>query len=173
MKTEIKFWQEVKLLAESQIAGIENCRVSGQETTQLHREGVKLLEMQNRPVINAAGLGPVELAAWLSKMASDAKVSSENYSALLHELNSAERSLRYVSEELATRINFLASDRIIRSADHSTAIQEGLNVLTEISLAVHDSRQTILSCLTQLQQIERQDHIPDRKDHLQGCSERE
>lgn len=173
MKTEIKFWQEVKLLAESQIAGIENCCVSGQEATQLHREGVKLLEMQKRPVINAAGLGPVELAAWLSKMASDAKVSSENYSALLHELNSAERSLRYVSEELATRINFLASDRIIRSADHSTAIQEGLNVLTEISLAVHDSRQTILSCLTQLQQIERQDHIPDRKDHLQGCSERE
>ena len=129
--------------------------------------------MNTQPVINAANLSPEELSAWLIGMSTAAARARQGYSSVLFELKNTESSLRFAMADLESRISFLASDQIIRSADHSTAIQAELDSLRVIFAAVRDSQQTILSSVAQLQRIERQATAPDRQDHLQEYAEQE
>lgn len=126
-----------------------------------------------QPVVNAANLGPEELAAWLFRVSRDAGVSTQDYSMPLFELESAATSLRYVSENLATRINFLSGPEIIRPEGHSTAIQAELDSLRVILAAVRDSQRTILSSVARLQQTAHSSPDLCQQAHLQECAEQE
>ncbi|CTQ23372.1 Predicted protein [Klebsiella variicola] len=129
--------------------------------------------MNTQPVIDAGNLSSEELSAWLIGVATAAKKARQGYENLTLELQSAESSLRYAMADLEPRINFLASDQIIRSADRSTAIQAELDSLRVIFAAVRDSQQTILSSVAQLQQTAHS--YPDlyQQAHLQECAEQE
>lgn len=126
--------------------------------------------MNNEPVIKVLNFNPDELAAWLLEMADSAEEFGRNCLMMKHEMNSAARSLHYVLECLDKRINFLASGQIVHAEDHASAAQEGLNNMRVIYAAVHDSRQTILALIGQLQKIERPNpvlchtsHLPERE----------
>lgn len=127
--------------------------------------------MNTQPVINAANLSPEELSAWLIGMSTAAARARQGYSSVLFELKNTESSLRFAMADLESRISFLASDQIIRSADHSTAIQAELDSLRVIFAAVRDSQQTILSSVARLQKIANSSPDLCQQAHLQECAE--
>ena len=127
----------------------------------------------NVPHICTGGLEGRELADWLLRLSSVAVKVSQGYSAVLFELQSAESSLRYAIADLEPRINFLASDQIIRSADHSTAVQEDLDNLRMILAAVRNSQQTILSSVAQLRKIDHSTQSLCQQGPAQGCAGQE
>lgn len=123
-----------------------------------------------KPIIDAADLGPKELSAWLSKLALDADQAGQDTEMILHKLKSAEASLRYIAEDLGSRISYLASDKIIRSADHSSAVQEDLNNFRMIHVAVHGMQQTTLSLINRLLQASHTSADQDREVPFQVCA---
>ncbi|EEJ6213182.1 hypothetical protein GUO90_003080 [Salmonella enterica] len=125
--------------------------------------------MNNEPVIKVLNFKPDELAAWLLEMADSAREFRRDYLEMKREMNSAAGSLRYVLECLDKRINFLASGQIVHAEDHASAVREGLNSMRVIRASVHDTQQTILALIGQLQKIERPDPDKCRTNHLPEC----
>ncbi len=129
--------------------------------------------MKEKPVINAGSMGPDELEKWLLGMANNITERDSDWKIVIHELNSATRSLRYVSGCLVKRINFLDSDQIIHSADHSSVIQEEVHNLRVTAAAVRNSQQTILASIAQLQKIECPNLAQGRTGHHPECGAQE
>lgn len=111
------------------------------------------MNKQPQIIINAADLSPEQLREWISEMADYAKKADLDYEITSMKLSSAESSLRYFADNLKCRINYLSSDQIIHSADHSSAIQEELDTLRVLLAAVCDSQRTISALFPLLQKV--------------------
>ncbi|HEL8025903.1 TPA: hypothetical protein UZ441_004776 [Escherichia coli] len=127
--------------------------------------------MKIKPYINAGNLTPSELRDWILTLAKNAEIAGWSTETSVWMLQSAELSLRSVMDDLSPRINFLGSEQIIRSEDHSSEVAEVLNALRMIFSAVRDIQQAISPLISQLQEIDR--HIPDggHRERLSECEE--
>ncbi|EAA7254620.1 hypothetical protein DPU22_15470 [Salmonella enterica subsp. enterica serovar Newport] len=127
--------------------------------------------MKIKPYINAGNLTPGELRSWILELAKNAEIAGWGTGTSVRKLQSAELSLRSVMDDLSPRINFLGSEQIIRSEDHSSEVAEALNTLRITFAAVRDIQRTILSLISQLQEID--SRIPDEnhRERLPECEE--
>lgn len=127
--------------------------------------------MKIKPFINAGNLTPGELRDWILKLAKNAEIAGWGTETSVRKLQSAELSLRSVMDDLSPRINFLGSEQIIRSEGHSSEVAEVLNTLRITFAAVRDIQRTILSLISQLQEID--SRIPDggHRERLPECEE--
>ncbi|EAB8633246.1 hypothetical protein XS28_08195 [Salmonella enterica subsp. enterica] len=127
--------------------------------------------MKNKPYINAGNLTPGELRDWILELAKNVEIAGWGTGTSVRKLQSAELSLRSVMDDLSPRINFLGSDQIMRSEGHSSEVAEVLSTLRITFAVVRDIQQTILSLISQLQEID--SRIPDEshREHLPECEE--
>lgn len=121
------------------------------------------MNRQPQIIINAADLSPEQLRVWISEMADDAKKADLDYEITSMRLSSAESSLLYFADDLKCRINFLSSDQIIHSADHSSVIQEELDTLRVSLASVCHIQRTIRSLFPLLQKVSRNSPAQYRK----------
>ncbi|HBL7061407.1 TPA: hypothetical protein LSI07_000222 [Klebsiella oxytoca] len=106
--------------------------------------------MKKLPCINAGDLSPEELRIWLNRVADSAGVKTDGLFEIVSCLRRQADELKKPLETIQTKINYLSSPEIIRSADHSNSTQEDLRLLREIQQSVHDFRQSIDSLTVQI-----------------------
>ncbi|MCO7512368.1 hypothetical protein NJH77_24275 [Serratia fonticola] len=119
-----------------------------------------------KPCIFAGDLSPEELRIWLNQMAGSAGVHGDGIDSLATAVMSLQSEAAFVGTQLIKKIEFLADPEIIRSEEHSAAIQEDLRLLREICQSVHAFHQAIDTSLKQLIESKRKGEL--RADQVEG-----
>lgn len=100
-------------------------------------------EASNAPYIHAGQLSPEELREWLNQLANSAGKHNNNLSSIALRVTGLVSDAKTIEPTLTNKITFLSSQKIIRSAEHSTVIQEDLHLLRGIEQSIHDFLQSI------------------------------
>ncbi len=108
------------------------------------------VHLAENPYIYAAELTPEELRIWLNQMADSAGRHNDGVQDLLTSVQLLALSAESLTPELIKKINFLSEVKIVRSENHSIAIQEELHLLREIAKSLNDFLESIPPLLTRL-----------------------
>ncbi|UIM99586.1 hypothetical protein [Yersinia ruckeri] len=123
-----------------------------------------------KPCIFAGDLSPEELRNWLNQIADSAGVHSDGINSLVYAAQSLQAEAGLVGSNFLKKIAFLSDPEIIRSEDHSIAIQEDLRLLREIERSIHDFHQAILPSLSLLSENQAKKTLQERKGDDQATS---
>ncbi|HAC8237288.1 TPA_asm: hypothetical protein G0G78_12090 [Salmonella enterica] len=111
-------------------------------------EKTTLTAPKDGPYINAGDMSPQELRDWLRGMDNSAgSMSDFDRRATDSVFESLKTRARELADDLTEKVNFLQSKEIIRSVDHTNAIQGDLLYYQGILRSVRDFLQAADSCV--------------------------